>query len=337
MTLVRLFLYCAVLGFSYNRGSGMNDITIQSKLKRTGMMLYGIGIISLIIGAVSAVIAPLEFYCYYFFFEGGRFHYDGFGMGSFMFAFITFQIFAYYLIAVVFLGLGYGHLRMKRWIRIFSIILLKIWLVTGLPIIIAVILFISMTKALPFFYGILLFVLIASTYFILPFFMLRFYNSPLLDTVLESDDPAAKWLMRHPERIIFLVFLYICYACVLHIPIFFRGIFPLFGIFVHGMKGMICMELSLVVLILLCFGTLQQKRWAWWSGIVFFLTWIVSIAVTFLNHSFMDILAVLKFPAREYEAVRNVPLQGYHMIIFLGLPLVLTLYLIYKSKPYFNK
>ena len=38
-------------------------------------------------------------YCFYLFSEGGRFHYEGFGFGSFMFGNIASQIVGYYLIA----------------------------------------------------------------------------------------------------------------------------------------------------------------------------------------------------------------------------------------------
>lgn len=44
-----------------------------------------IGLLLLIIGITAAFLGPAESYCYYLFTEGGRFHYEGFGFGSFMF------------------------------------------------------------------------------------------------------------------------------------------------------------------------------------------------------------------------------------------------------------
>ena len=91
----------------------MGEKLSPEMLKNTRLTLRIIGILSILIGSFSALIGPIEFYSYYLFSEGGRFHYEGFGMGSFMFAFITVQIVCYYLIAVVFLSLGYGHLKIR--------------------------------------------------------------------------------------------------------------------------------------------------------------------------------------------------------------------------------
>ena len=68
-----------------------------------------------------AFIGPLEMYCFYLFSEGGRFHYEGFGFGSFMFANIAAQIVGYYLIALVAIPLGYGHVKRLRWARTLSL------------------------------------------------------------------------------------------------------------------------------------------------------------------------------------------------------------------------
>ena len=73
-----------------------------------------IGVVLLLIGIAVGFLGPLEMYCFYLFSEGGRFHYEGFGFGSFMFGNIASQIVGYYLIAAVFVPLGYGHLQARR-------------------------------------------------------------------------------------------------------------------------------------------------------------------------------------------------------------------------------
>ena len=101
-------------------------------------------------------------------------------------------------------------------------------------------------------------------------------------------------------------------------------------------EGMIFIEFTLIILIVLTLGTLKRKNWAWLSGILFFILLILSIIITSLNNSYADMLNVLSFPVREMNAFQNVPLQGYHFIIFFGIPVVLTVLLIYKSKKYFS-
>ena len=74
---------------------------------RTPILVF-FGVVLLLVGVAVAFIGPLELYCFYLFSEGGRFHYEGFGFGSFMFANIASQIVGYYLIAALAIPLGYG-------------------------------------------------------------------------------------------------------------------------------------------------------------------------------------------------------------------------------------
>ena len=55
-----------------------------------------VGLALLVVGVVSALVGPAETYVFRLFREGGRFHFEGFGFGSLMFANITIQIAGYY-------------------------------------------------------------------------------------------------------------------------------------------------------------------------------------------------------------------------------------------------
>ena len=81
------------------------------------IVLFIIGGLLLVGGIAVGFFGPAEMYCFYLFSEGGRFAYEGFGFGSFMFGNIAAQIIGYYLIGIVGVCLGYGHLAMRRWGR----------------------------------------------------------------------------------------------------------------------------------------------------------------------------------------------------------------------------
>ncbi len=93
-----------------------------------------VGIVLLLIGVVSALVGPAETYVFHMFEEGGRFHYEGFGFGSLMFANIVIQIAGYYIIAALCIPLGYGHLKLRWWARTAMTTLLVDWLIVGLPL-----------------------------------------------------------------------------------------------------------------------------------------------------------------------------------------------------------
>jgi len=102
--------------------------------KDRSLVLALIGGFLLLVGLVAAFFGPIEMYCFYLFSEGGRFHYEGFGFGSFMFGNIACQIIGYYFIAALCIPLGYGHLKARRWARTLSLTLLECWLVVGAPL-----------------------------------------------------------------------------------------------------------------------------------------------------------------------------------------------------------
>ena len=178
--------------------------------------------------------------------------------------------------------------------------------------------------------------ILVSLYFVIPFLLLRFYNNSHLDQILNIESKKTIWINRYPDRILTLVLLYIFYCICLHVLIFFRGIFPFFCIFMHNLEGIMLIEVTLIVLIVLIFGTLQGKRWAWWGAMLYFFVWIVSLVITFLNNSFLDMLTILSFPAKEMSVFQRLPLHGYHIIIFFGLPLMVMIIIVYRSKKYFH-
>ena len=46
------------------------------------LFLRIIGVVLVVVGLIAAYYGPLEIFVFYLFSDGGRFHYDGFGMGS---------------------------------------------------------------------------------------------------------------------------------------------------------------------------------------------------------------------------------------------------------------
>ena len=296
------------------------------------LILRAIGLVLLLVGATAAIFGPLEMYVFYFFSEGGRFHYEGFGFGSFMFGNLALQIMGYYCIAALALPLGYGHLKARRWARTLALTLLWSWLVVGAPLAIVFFLILLTAKELSIAAVIIAIVSLGLSYPFLPLLLIRFYRSRDLQRTLEDHDPGSYWTERLPLPILVLSFLYLFYAVVLHVPIFFRGIFPVFGTFFFDLEGFALLVASILWLGLLLWGTLRQRAWAWWGATLYFLLLTVSTLLTFATTTYADLLARMQFPPTEVEILDGVPLQGFHLALFFGLPLVLTLVAILRSR-----
>lgn len=296
-----------------------------------------IGVLLLLVGAASAFLGPVEMYCFYLFSEGGRFHYEGFGFGSFMFGNIACQIIGYYLIAILFIPLGYGHVRPRRWARTISLTLFWDWLVVGVPLIIVFLFILFASKDLHPALAVIVIVSLGLSYPIAPLLLIRFYRSQNVRQTFETKDPNSYWIERLPMPILVLGSLCLFYVIVLHIPILFNGLFPFFGVFLSGLQGIVALDVAIYCLVGLIWGIVKQQTWAWWGSLAYFTLLTFSVLFTFSKSSYRDILSSLNLPAMEMEILQRLPFEGFHFAAFVGIPLLMTLGVIVLSKRYFGQ
>lgn len=296
------------------------------------LALIGVGL--LLVGAVAAFLGPYEIYCFYLFSEGGRFHYEGFGFGTLMFASIAWQVIGYYVIALVCIPLGYGHVRPRRWARVLMLSLLWCGLILGLPLMVAF-LFLLSVKDLSSTAGLLVVVALGLAYLTVPALLIRFYESRDTRQTFEARDARVYTIERLPMPVLVLGVLFIVYVVFMHVPLFFNGLFPLFGVWLSDKQGFFALDIAIVSLACLTWGVLRQRMWAWWGSVAYFGLLTVSAVVTLARSSFAEILASMRLPPAEMEMLKGVPLQGIHFVPFVGLPLLITLGVILLSRRHF--
>jgi len=300
------------------------------------LVLALIGVLLLLVGIPVAFLGPVEMYCFYLFSEGGRFYYPGFGFGSFMFGNIACQIIGYYLIAILLIPLGYGHLKTRRWARTLSLTLLWVWLVVGAPLAVLFFFVLAASKDISLAAGIAAIVVLALSYLVLPAVMIRFYHSRNVRLTFEAKDPNTYRIEALPMPILVLGALGLFYILMLHIPILFNGLFPLMGRFASGLQGIILLDLSIAVLVCLTWATFSRRIWAWWGSLIYSALMTSSLLLTLVQSTYADILRVIRLPPKEMEILRGLPIQGYHLAILVGVPLIITLGVIVWARPYFR-
>lgn len=321
------------LGEELRQRSGFNNL--RKYLRYPNFVLLVFGGILLFGGVTAAFIAPIEIHVFYAFSQGGRFYYEGFGFGSFMFGNIAWQVIGYYLIAMLFIPLSYGHLRPRRWTRALSLALLWSWLVLGIPILIIFAFVLFSAKDLSLSSALIILILLAASYLLLPWLLIRFYGSGKVIQAFESADPHTYWIDSRPLPILVLGILFIFYIIALHVPLFFNGIVPLFGAWLSGMNGYILLDVLILILIGLTWGILRQRIWAWWGSVIYFTLLTSSLIITLLKVSFPEMLAAMSFPPFEMDIFQGMPLQSIYLVPFLGIPLLITIGLLLFSKKYY--
>jgi hypothetical protein len=312
--------------------------------KPTSFLLRTIGAVLLLVGLVGAYYGPLEIFVFYLFSRGGQFYYDGFGMGAFWFGALVVQNLGYYVIAVICLPLGIGHLGLRRWTPTLARLVLTFWLGAGLLLLGNGLLLIPAFFKLDLERNVLLFRLIAGgtallcALVLLPVLGLWFYKRETVQAAFKANEEQGTWIERFPFPVLALLLSYVIMIAGLHVTIFFQGIFPMFGQIWLGRPAAYVISLCFVILCILIYGTVQLKKWAWWGGWIFISLLSVSTLLSFAGRSIYDLLLMMNLPAYEMEFLdRMVLYQDVPMAGYLVPPLLLTLGLILYSGKYFRE
>lgn len=288
-------------------------------LKALGVLLL------LLVGLVFAFVGMAEMYCFYLFSEGGKFHYEGFGFGTFMFANIAVQIAGYYVIAAIGVGLGTGHLGLRRWARELSLTLNASWLIVGLPLtLIALLMFVtakdpSVTAflvALP---------VAALIYPVAPLWLMRFYRGASVRCTFEEADPAPSLLARIPLSVQTLCVLLILNIFTLHGMVLLNGAFPFFGSMLFDVSGILALDATFVLLGTLIWGLARLRPWAWWGTLIVFVTLTASTLATLPRYTVSEILALMRFAPTELDAFSRLPFLDVSPTLAAVLPLLTML------------
>ena len=304
-----------------------------------------IGVMLIIVGIVAAYYGPLELFMFYLFSEGGRFYYEGLGVGSYGFAALVVQDIGYYVIAAIFLPVGIGYVKLRRWSVTLTQLYAWFWLGAGILLVGNGFLLIPSIFKLDLERNVLLFQLAAVglssliLLIILPVLALWFYKTERVKAVFKEHDPnRVYWMEKYPFRLLALLLLFVIMIIMLHITIFFQSLFPMFGKIMLGRPAVYLVALCVLILEILIYGTVRLKKWAWWGSLAFISLLTVSSGWTFSRYTFYDIVLMMNLPIFEMEIIdKMLLLHNFHLVALMAVPLLAALGLIISSKPYFWK
>jgi hypothetical protein len=300
-------------------------------------VLMTLGLVLLLAGIGCAFLGPVEMHVFYLFSEGGRYSFEGFRFGSFMFGNIALQVAGYYLAAAVLVPLGYGHLRLRRWARSLALALLRIWLLLGLPLLVVLFFMTVSVKSFSTAGGVAFVVLLAASYLVPPWLGIRFYQGRNVRDTFVAHDQEPGALASRPLPILMICLLDLFFVVALHVPLLFGGLFPAFGTLLGGLEGIYLIDAAVLVLGFLLWGTWQQHTWAWWASAVYYALLATTWIVTFAQTPYAELLAWLRLAPVEMQALSGIPLQGYELGLFAGLPMLACMGVILASRRHFGR
>jgi len=245
----------------------------------------------------------------------------------------------YMIMAVVFLWLGVGSIKCRRWARALLLILAWSWLCVGvlslaaMTIVLPRILAAAPTKGQPLPSGALAVIVAVQLVIIgvflvaVPAVLVFFYGSRHVKATCESRDTARRWTDACPLPVLAVAcWLWFGGATMLSLPFAYNGVMPLFGTLVSGPTGVIVVIALAAVWLWLGVMWYQIKVAGWWGLAVAIALLGLSSYITFSRLDMLEMYQKMGYPAAQIDLIRKQGLTSNQFVLWIStawLPLLL--------------
>ena len=306
-----------------------NQQTSEFKDRTAGLIVFGA--VSILIGACCALLVPLMFLSVSL---------SESVAGSGVDARSAWSASALYgIIAVAFVWLGIGSIRARRWACELLLSLSWIWLLTGICSMIIGLLVLPTfirelggeptlpTEMAPFVY-VVIFVVFALLYVVLPALFVIFYRSPHVAATCCARWPDPQWIDRCPRRLLTLMVVWALLAVSALLMPAYNFFLPFFGIVLTGAVGGFFWALVAATCGVLAIGTYRRALWAWWGGLALTLAGTISSIVVALRYDHLEVLSMMKLPEDQMAVMKTFPILD-RWVVALGAVVVWGTFIVY--------
>jgi hypothetical protein len=228
-------------------------------------------------------------------------------------------VFVYLGLAAVFVSLGIGSIRCRRWARALLLILAWPWLCVGV-ISVPVMGFVmpgmlahsqvNGGPGLP--HGALVVIVVFQLLFMtvlmvaIPGALAWFYGSRHVKATCQTLDPVRRWTDACPLPVLGIAcFLWLGSISMLIYPFIYGGVLPVFGTVVTGVPGMLLAFVLAAVWLWLGVTCYHSKITGWWALLIVLLLFVISNFITFMRVDIMDLYRRMGLPETQLEIIRR--------------------------------
>lgn len=331
-----------------NTAAGSSAVGYQSagrpqfKDRRTGLIVFGI--LQIIMGFFCALMIPLMLLP----------RFVGLAADPSMNAQMLIPAMGMYaLLAVLLVWLGVGSILARRWARALTLVLAWMWLVFGsMALLMLVIMRLipfdlaAQGQQIPPQLAMIIQVVMLGTmgfiYFFLPGIFILFYRSKHVQATCDFQDPHVRWTERCPLPVLAMSLMLGAGAISMIFSVSYGFVIPFFGILLKGVPASLLILPITLILAYLAWATYRLKIAAWWTTLVFYITFGVSSIITFSRIGIMEYYQELNFPEEQLRIMKqsgiidrmNMPLMfGVSFVVFVGYMLWVRRYFVAGSVP----
>lgn len=322
----------------------MNDLnknTNSFKDRSSGLKAFGVVLI--VIGGFNLLLIPLVLL-------GSimrRTMDAGQSAGYWIFSLLA-NLLTYLFLGGIFLGIGIGSIRLKRWVRPVLLSIGWVWLLLGLMV--TAMIFFVMPKMMGTFMlsevsdpslivGIVIMVSGAMSILfmvLLPALLIWFYSQSSVKQTLEAKDPGPAWTDACPPPVLALSLFY-GVSAVLTLLASFLGVSFIWGSIITGLPAVLVTIFYGLILAYICYAIYRLDSRGWWTAVISTAFGTVSSLLVFSKNDPMKIMALMGHSDQLQYAQEGISLmlkyQGY--ILWLS-AVTLLAYLLYIKK-YFQR
>lgn len=287
----------------------------EYKDRRTGLLVAGI--LEIVLGAVAWMFVALMIFGASMAAQQGAAT-----MGS-----MLPSILMYSIGGVVFMVLGIGSIRARRWARNLWLVLSIGWLVCGvcgavmaafwLPGILETP---GGQPGLPPQARVIIMAVMALFFTIfmvaIPLGFFLFYRSPHVKATCEAAQPEASWTDACPVPVLAcVVWLGFMAAMQLLMPFAYGGLFPFFGFFARGAAGWGLWLLLAVLTGVAAIGLYRLQAWAWWLALGLFVGLTITTVLTYSRVDMRELYEAMGMQGAQLEQIERMGLARPGFII----------------------
>lgn len=317
----------------------MNDSIVGYKDRKTGLIIFGI--LEILAGAFVAFMILLMF-------AGqaiqAQTHTTEARLET---GALLSVVMAYGLLALVFVTIGIGSIRARRWARALSLILFWGALIMGIfmvGIMGTVMLTVAdhataATKNIVWVTTVIMLLVETVILIVIPIAGIIFYGNKHVKATCEARNPAACWTDHCPLPVLAFCLLTLLGALIFLLMLFNHPVFPFFGAILHGIPAAI---VSLVLAVLWLYSAWEIYRLAvigWWIQLCALLVFGVSNVLTFTRHGILDYYQAAGYGEQQLAQMKQ-GLEMFNentMLWLMIIPCVLWLGYLLWIKKYFRK
>lgn len=230
----------------------------------------------------------------------------------------------YGLLSIVFVWLGIGSIKCRRWARTLALVLGWTWLLVGAA---ALIMFIWLGPAIfnsaaagggqpmpPAARAIAMVVAIGFLgvfFIVIPGALVLFFGSSHVKATVEALDPQPRWTDACPLPVL-AVSLLTGFGAVsmLTMPVAYNGTMPFFGLILTGFVGSMLWVVLAGLLAYAAWAIYHLRPAGWWIVVLSLIVLTISNAVTFSRIQLSTLYREMGYPEKQIEQIEKFGLFG---------------------------